>query len=148
MGLLHWFNMSNIFLTKYNNTSSIGINASLFRSFRLDITILYVYNKHTLKYIYIYIYIYIERERKKDACWMVFAVIDRKWIWDINNLLNCLRGIFVFFGPSCRTISSIRKRRLRSQKVRRSSWNCQGKITKRFLFLWSKTRVRSGRGSK
>ena len=61
---------------------------------------------------------------------MVFAVMDRKWIWDINNLLNFLRGIFVFFGPSCRTISSTRKRCLRSQKVRGSSWNYQGKITK------------------
>ena len=64
---------------------------------------------------------------------MVFAVIDRKWIWDINNLLDCLRGIFVFFGTSCRTISSIRKGCLRSQKVRGSSWNYRGKMTKSCL---------------
>ena len=57
-------------------------------------------------------------------------MIDRKWIWDIDNLLNCLRGIFVFFGPSCITISSIRQRCLRSQKVHGSSWNYQGQITK------------------
>ena len=29
--------------------------------------------------------------------------IDRKWIWDINNLLICIYGKFVF-GPSCWTI--------------------------------------------
>ena len=50
------------------------------------------------------------RKKKKDTCRIVFAMIDRKWIWDIDNLLNCLRGIFVFFGPSCRAISSIRKK--------------------------------------
>ena len=51
-----------------------------------------------------------KREGKKDACRIVFAMIDRKWKWDIDNLFNCLRGIFVFFGPSCRAISSIRKK--------------------------------------
>ena len=78
---------------------------------------------------------------------MVFVVINRKWIWDINNLLNCLRGIFVFLGPSCRTISSIRKRCLRSQKGRGSSWNYQGKFTKSCIpiFVVENTRqVRTG----
>ena len=108
------------------------------RSFTLHITILYVYNKHIKKNL--------ERERerkkkKKDDRRIVFArsiekecllngLCDRKWIWDINNFLNCLHGIFVFFGTGCRIISSIRKGCVRSQKVRGSSWNYQGKMTK------------------
>ena len=97
--------MFNISLKKYNVTSFIGNNATLLRSFSLDITILYAYNIHIKK-----IKKKLKREGKKDACRIVFAMVDRKWIWDIDNLLNCLRGIFVFFGPSCRTISSIRKK--------------------------------------
>ena len=50
-----------------------------------------------------------------------------------------------FFVPSRRTISLIRKRRLWSQKVRGSSWNYQGKITKScFPIFVVETRGRPG----
>ena len=55
-GLIRCFNMFNISLAKYNITSFIGINATLLRSFSLDITILFAYNKHIKK---------LKRERKK-----------------------------------------------------------------------------------
>ena len=48
-GLIRCFNMFNISLTKYNITSFIIINATLLRSFSLDITILFAYNKHIKK---------------------------------------------------------------------------------------------------
>ena len=140
-----WANMFNISLTKLNNTSTIELMQLSWNLSHLILQFfMFTINTHKKK---------IKKRKKKnkrDAGRIVFAMIDRKWIWDIDNLLYCLHGVFVFFSPSCRTIGSIRKRCF---KITESLWANHEIIKEKlqraaFLFLWSKTRGRPGQGIK
>ena len=82
--LFRCFNMFNISLTKYNITSFIGINATLWRSLALDITILFAYNKHPKKKK-------IKRKKKKKM------LVELSLPWSIENEYEILTTYSIVF---------------------------------------------------